>query len=46
MNPAVPSLTEMTRAAINVLSKDPDGFLLMVEGGAIDGANHNNALGG
>lgn len=32
----VPTLAEMTRAAINVLDNDPDGFFLMVEGGAVD----------
>ncbi|MFK5952706.1 MAG: alkaline phosphatase [Desulfobacterium sp.] len=38
----VPSLAVMTRAGINVLSKDPDGFFLMVEGGRIDHAAHAN----
>jgi alkaline phosphatase len=31
-----PTLTDMTKAALNVLAKDPDGFWLMVEGGDID----------
>jgi alkaline phosphatase len=35
-----PSLTEMTQAAIRMLSGDPDGFFLMVEGGRIDHAHH------
>ncbi len=35
-----PSLAEMTRAAITVLSKNPNGFFLMVEGGRIDHAHH------
>ncbi|CAG2092683.1 alkaline phosphatase [Xanthomonas arboricola pv. juglandis] len=35
-----PSLTEMTRTAIQSLSRDPNGFVLMVEGGRIDHANH------
>ncbi|MCB9962063.1 MAG: alkaline phosphatase [Hyphomonas sp.] len=35
-----PSLAEMTRAAITRLSQDPDGFVLMVEGGRIDHAHH------
>jgi alkaline phosphatase len=35
----MPTLTEMTRAAINVLDNDPDGFFLMIEGGAIDWAS-------
>jgi alkaline phosphatase len=38
----VPTLAEMTRAAINVLDDDPDGFCLMVEGGAVDWAGHDN----
>lgn len=36
-----PSLSEMTVAAIRTLSRNPDGFVLMVEGGRIDHANHN-----
>ncbi|MEZ5937166.1 MAG: alkaline phosphatase [Hyphomonadaceae bacterium] len=40
-----PSLAEMTRAAITRLKRDPDGFVLMVEGGRIDHAHHaGNAL--
>lgn len=35
-----PSLAEMTGAAIDVLSKNKDGFYLMVEGGRIDHAHH------
>jgi len=38
----VPTLEEMTRAALNVLDNDPDGFFLMVEGGAVDWASHGN----
>ncbi len=37
-----PSLSDMTRAAITRLSQDEDGFVLMVEGGLIDMANHGN----
>jgi alkaline phosphatase len=37
---SVPTLIEMTRAALNVLDNDPDGFLLMTEGGAVDWAAH------
>ncbi len=40
-----PTLAEMTAAAIDVLSADPDGFFLMVEGGQIDWAGHNNDAG-
>ncbi|WP_434027629.1 alkaline phosphatase [[Pseudomonas] boreopolis] len=35
-----PSLAEMTRTAIQSLAHDPNGFVLMVEGGRIDHANH------
>lgn len=38
----VPSLVMMTRAGIDVLSKNPNGFFLMVEGGRIDHAAHAN----
>ena len=37
-----PSLAEMTEKAIEILSQDPDGFLLMVEGSQVDWAGHNN----
>jgi alkaline phosphatase len=42
---SVPTLVEMTQAALNVLDNDPDGFLLMVEGGAVDWAGHANQSG-
>ena len=32
----------MTQKAINILSQDPDGFFLMVEGGQVDWASHTN----
>ena len=35
-----PSISEMTRAAITRLSQDPDGYVLLVEGGRIDHAHH------
>lgn len=41
----VPTLAGMTRAALNVLDDDPDGFFLMVEGGAVDWAGHENQSG-
>jgi alkaline phosphatase len=37
-----PSLAEMTAKAIELLSKDKDGFFLMVEGSQIDWAGHAN----
>ena len=35
-----PSLAEMTQAAITRLSRDEDGYMLLVEGGRIDHAHH------
>jgi alkaline phosphatase len=35
-----PSIAEMTSKSIELLSQDPDGFFLMVEGGLIDLAAH------
>jgi alkaline phosphatase len=40
----VPSLTEMTLKAMDILGRDPDGFVLMVEGGLIDHAEHENSI--
>jgi len=37
-----PTLPAMTRKAIDVLSKDPDGFFLMVEGSQPDWRGHDN----
>jgi alkaline phosphatase len=39
-----PTLSELTQAALNVLRKDEDGFIAMIEGGAIDFASHDNSL--
>ena len=41
-----PTLAAMTEKAIEVLSRNPDGFMLMVEGGAIDWMAHNKDLSG
>ena len=41
-----PSLSQMTRKGIDLLSKDKDGFFLMVEGGRIDHAAHANDVAG
>ena len=38
----LPSLTEMTRTALDRLRHAPDGFFLMVEGARIDHAGHAN----
>ncbi|MGH8025184.1 MAG: alkaline phosphatase, partial [Pseudoxanthomonas sp.] len=35
-----PSLTEMTTTAIRALSRHPEGYVLMIESGRIDHANH------
>jgi alkaline phosphatase len=35
-----PSLDEMTRVALDVLERNPRGYVLMVEGGRIDHAHH------
>lgn len=40
--PAEPTLAEMTRKAIELLSADEDGFFLMVEGSQVDWACHAN----
>jgi|Deesub1362A_J573_1020465.scaffolds.fasta_scaffold00055_27 alkaline phosphatase len=39
-----PSLAEMTRAALTVLEKDPDGFFLVVEGSQIDWGAHRHDI--
>ncbi|XP_010116424.1 PREDICTED: intestinal-type alkaline phosphatase-like, partial [Chlamydotis macqueenii] len=38
-----PSLTEMMEAAIAILSRNPNGFYLFVEGGRIDHGHHDSA---
>ncbi len=40
--PSEPTLAEMTRKAIELLSADKDGFFLMVEGSQVDWACHAN----
>jgi alkaline phosphatase len=40
----LPHLGQMTAVALTILDNDPDGFFLMVEGGAIDHAGHDNNL--
>jgi alkaline phosphatase len=41
-DPDEPTLAGMARKALEILSKDPDGFFLMVEGSQIDWAGHDN----
>ena len=40
----IPHLSEMTAAALNMLDNDANGFFLMVEGGKIDEAEHDNLI--
>ena len=44
-NRTQPTLKEMTEKSLEILSKDKDGFFLMVEGGQIDWAGHSNDAG-
>ncbi len=44
-NSGVPTLAVMTKGALNVLDKNPNGFFLHIEGGAVDWANHANQPG-
>jgi alkaline phosphatase len=39
-----PTLADMTRAALGRLSKNKNGFWLMIESGDVDWANHSNNL--
>lgn len=41
-SPTIPSLPSLTTTALNFLSKNQNGFFLMVEGGQIDYAGHDN----
>lgn len=38
----VPTLAEMARAALEILSRSRNGFLLQIEGGRVDHAAHSN----
>jgi len=37
-----PSLAQMTKLAIEILNRNPDGYFLLVEGGRIDHGHHDN----
>jgi len=40
----LPHLSQMAETALDILDSDPDGFFLMIEGGKIDWAGHDNNL--
>lgn len=42
----IPSLAELTEAAITRLSKNPKGFVVQIEGGKVDWCAHSNDAGG
>jgi len=44
-NKNLPCLADMARVALNVLDNNPAGFVLMIEGGAVDWAGHKNQSG-
>lgn len=41
----IPTLASMTEKAISLMSSNPDGFVLQVEGGKVDWAAHSNDAG-
>jgi len=43
-SPENPTLAQMAQAALTVLNRDSDGFVLLIEGGAIDKAAHDNKM--
>ena len=43
-NTTYPDLSHMTETALAILEQDPDGFFLLVEGGRIDHAGHENNI--
>lgn len=43
-DPTVPSLSQMTKAALQRLQQNPNGFFLLVEGSQIDWAGHDNDI--
>jgi alkaline phosphatase len=43
-DPETPTLADSTTAALKVLSRNSNGFVLLVEGGAVDWAGHSNNM--
>ncbi len=43
-NPDVPDLATMSLGALHMLDRDPDGFFVMIEGGAVDWMGHANNM--
>jgi alkaline phosphatase len=43
--PGLPTLAELSLAALNVLHRHPGGYALLIEGGAVDWAGHDHAPG-
>jgi alkaline phosphatase len=43
-HPENPTLAEMTTSALAVLGRNPNGFVLLVEGGSVDFAGHDNNM--
>ncbi|MEL7237703.1 MAG: alkaline phosphatase, partial [Planctomycetota bacterium] len=41
----LPTLSQLAAAALNAVDDDPDGFFLVIEGGAVDWAMHANQTG-
>lgn len=41
----MPTLLDLSLAALNAVDDDPDGFVLVIEGGAVDWAMHDNQTG-
>jgi alkaline phosphatase len=42
LSPELPTLAEMSTAALDILEEDKDGFFIMIEGSQIDWAGHAN----
>lgn len=41
----LPTLAELSRSALSQLARNPNGFYVMIEGGAVDWAGHDNRPG-